>query len=337
MEQDECQTDKRYEHYFDLVESEILEEEKRIFELIESYNKINENLETLIEKKLVFDKTHQLINSNEEFSQRFHESFEQNNQNQMFIEEGLQNNFSINFLAGVINAEEDLKMKRMIFRASKGRAMATFWDMNGYEPEVKSRVVKKKIFTIFFQGGAENVLLYKLLKICDLLGVSRYNVPKRDDMNTSIMNLQSEITEKKSFLEVTSLSIKNFLKDKLGNDLQPGKIEMFKLYFRKEKMIYINLNKCILRETFLDGEVWILEKTYEKIKSLLRNLSNLDDTKMTANIIDLAEANIPKPTYIQTNDFLEPFQEIVNTYGIPRYREINPAFFNVVTFPFLLE
>lgn len=29
------------------------------------------------------------------------------------------------------------------------------------------------------------------------------------------------------------------------------------------------------------------------------------------------------------------FQEIVNTYGIPMYKEINPAVFAIVTFPFL--
>lgn len=32
---------------------------------------------------------------------------------------------------------------------------------------------------------------------------------------------------------------------------------------------------------------------------------------------------------------MRPFQEIVNTYSIPHYREINPACFSVVTFPFL--
>jgi V-type H+-transporting ATPase subunit a len=100
-------------------------------------------------------------------------------------------------------------------------------------------------------------------------------------------------------------------------------------------MIYINLNKCILRETFLDGEVWILSKNYENIKNILKNVCNKDDTRMKANIIDLIETNIPKPTYLTTNEFLWPFQEIVNTYGIPRYGEINPTFFNVVTFPFL--
>ena len=30
-----------------------------------------------------------------------------------------------------------------------------------------------------------------------------------------------------------------------------------------------------------------------------------------------------------------PFQEIVNTYGVPLYKEINPAVYATVTFPFL--
>ena len=45
--------------------------------------------------------------------------------------------------------------------------------------------------------------------------------------------------------------------------------------------------------------------------------------------------SIKPPTYIKTNEFTEVFQEIVNTYGIPMHKEINPAVFAIVTFPFL--
>ncbi len=63
----------------------------------------------------------------------------------------------------------------------------------------------------------------------------------------------------------------------------------------------------------------------------------LDNNKVesTANFFNPPEENKNPPTFIRNNDFLFAFQEIVNTYGIPRYREINPTFFNIVTFPFL--
>lgn len=44
---------------------------------------------------------------------------------------------------------------------------------------------------------------------------------------------------------------------------------------------------------------------------------------------------IKPPTYIKSNEFAMPFQMIVDTYGVPMYKEINPAVFEMVTFPFL--
>ena len=47
------------------------------------------------------------------------------------------------------------------------------------------------------------------------------------------------------------------------------------------------------------------------------------------------DENTKPPTLIMTNEFTEAFQAVVNTYGIPRYQEINPGYFTIVTFPFL--
>jgi V-type H+-transporting ATPase subunit a len=37
----------------------------------------------------------------------------------------------------------------------------------------------------------------------------------------------------------------------------------------------------------------------------------------------------------RVNEFTWVFQEIVNTYGVPTYKEVNPSVFGIVTFPFL--
>lgn len=41
------------------------------------------------------------------------------------------------------------------------------------------------------------------------------------------------------------------------------------------------------------------------------------------------------PTYFRENEFTAPFQQMVFTYGIPRYQEMTPVFFSIVSFPFL--
>ena len=41
------------------------------------------------------------------------------------------------------------------------------------------------------------------------------------------------------------------------------------------------------------------------------------------------------PTYLKTNEFTQVYQQIVDTYGVPSYKEVNPAIYACVTFPFL--
>jgi hypothetical protein len=175
-------------------------------------------LENFIEKKYVYDKSSQLISSNQ--------SYYQDVDSTVVIEEG--NQATLNFLAGAINALDEMKMKKMIHRASKGRAVVTFFDflhnssefkLLNQDKEKEKHVVKKKIFTIFFQGGVENILLQKLLRICDVLGASRYNIPRREDMISNMTDLHNEISEKKNFLRELEGMIRKFLKEKIGNNV----------------------------------------------------------------------------------------------------------------------
>lgn len=156
--------------------------------------------------------------------------------------------------------------------------------------------------------------------------------------------LQNEVYQNLKFLKEAESSIRDFIQERSGTDDYPGKYALWRLYFKKEKLIYINMNKCIFRENFLDGEVWIPIDKYEYLISNLQKITIADESKLIANFTDLhSDSNIESekdkdktpPTYFKINDLTFPFQEIVNTYGIPRYREVNPALFAIVTFPFL--
>ena len=308
--------------YFDYIESEVIENEKKILDLIESHQKMKEDLEIELEKKLVFEKyfkmTGGLLN-NYDLKQKA-------------------NSDSLISFMGVIRADDEIKMNRMILRMGRGRAIATFFDMD-IPQYISYNVLKKKdekkIFIVIFPTEAKEYLMKKMLQICDILSASHYIPPENETKEEILRNLEKKIRDKRQYIIESKTSIKKFLKKFSGNEDKPARMDLLRLYSKKEKMIYTNLNKCIIRDNFVDGEVWVLEEKKDILISLLNSGVSKDEMKSLGTFIEINENVLKRPTYIPTNEFTYAFQEIVNTYGVPRYREINPAIFNIVFFPFL--
>ena len=40
---------------------------------------------------------------------------------------------------------------------------------------------------------------------------------------------------------------------------------------------------------------------------------------------DFKQKRYKPPTHFKTSEFTKPFQDIVDTYGVPRYGEVNPG------------
>ena len=308
--------------YFDYIESEVIENEKKILDLIESHQKMKEDLEIELEKKLVFEKyfkmTGGLLN-NYDLKQKA-------------------NSDSLISFMGVIRADDEIKMNRMILRMGRGRAIATFFDVD-IPQYISYNVLKKKdekkIFIVIFPTEAKEYLMKKMLQICDILSASHYIPPENETKEEILRNLEKKIRDKRQYIIESETSIKKFLKKFSGNEDKPARMDLLRLYSKKEKMIYTNLNKCIIRDNFVDGEVWVLEEKKDILISLLNSGVSKDEMKSLGTFIEINENVLKRPTYIPTNEFTYAFQEIVNTYGVPRYREINPAIFNIVFFPFL--
>ena len=225
---DMTQRDKKFgSTYFDLIENEITENDKRINELVDSHSQIREDLVSLIEKKHVLLKAEELVRTNLDFS-----NFSEADPGENGIKQGLGTN--LNFMAGVVSTENEMKMKRMIFRISRGRAITAFYslDINNDEYLLTSTVrqrgmslslnngevgklevlssliqskdvgtinTKKKIFTVIFTGSEENVLLQKLLKVCEVFQASRYPIPRNSEVRNEINKIEQEISDKKKF------------------------------------------------------------------------------------------------------------------------------------------
>lgn len=53
------------------------------------------------------------------------------------------------------------------------------------------------------------------------------------------------------------------------------------------------------------------------------------------NQVNLSSYRVEPPTFFDISPFYAPFQEIIDTYGVPRYKEANPGLFAVVWFPYM--
>lgn len=103
----------------------------------------------------------------------------------------------------------------------------------------------------------------------------------------------------------------------------------------REKAIYYHLNMLKQSDSgFLyQGLVWCPKsfKFDKVVADIIRDqgLQGLNVQKGPANMPGLKQ-----PTLFKTNEFTGVFQQIVDTYGVPSYKEVNPAIFTCVSFPF---
>lgn len=97
-----------------------------------------------------------------------------------------------------------------------------------------------------------------------------------------------------------------------------------------------SLNQLVQNRSLLHGLFWVPAEQVDTLKLGIQNFNK----KRNCSVLRISEEdpsvlNLIPPTSFHASSFLHQFQEIVNTYGVPKYREINPAVFTAVTFPFL--
>ena len=332
--------------YFDDVESEIIDENKTISDLYESYNRIKENLLIEIQRKITLEKYFSLTadiiidqNNLKKGSGRKRSSKNNNlinNEDNTDLNQSGISNASVDSIIrenrfepiiGLCYAYDELKMKRMIFRVSRDKVLCSFFDAE-FPEEFKPKN-EMKIFVMFCPKI--DYLISKILNVCDIYNCPRFDIPENyvGHVMEILPNIYEKILEHKNYLFEAKKALKSHLEDYI---LIKKKLQLYKIYFKKEKLIFLNISKCICGDNFIDGEVWVLKKNFEKLQ---KELSIGDDEDSCATFIDVKDYGMERPTYISINDLTYPFQEIVNQYGIPNYNEINPGFFTIVTFPFL--
>jgi len=246
-------------------------------------------------------------------------------------------------IAGVLPQEDQDRFARTLFRATRGNTFTHFQQI--FEPmqdPKTGREVKKSVFVVYFQdnriGSAVSAMNEKISKICGSYGVNTYRWPATRDIAEEMqVSLQVQVEDQSRLLRAHE----SFVRSEAAALLQPARrggdslIEEWRMFCAKEKSIYASLNH-FEGHMNLRANCWYPEAEEDQIRAVLIQHSSSQHGHSSAMLVsDRMPPRRKPPTYIRTNEFTGIFQELVDTYGLPRYQEANPALFTIVTFPFL--
>ncbi|XP_078125132.1 V-type proton ATPase 116 kDa subunit a isoform X1 [Sander vitreus] len=235
----------------------------------------------------------------------------------------------LGFVAGVIGRERIPTFERMLWRVCRGNVFLRQADIEDpLEDPSSGDQVHKTVFIIFFQGDQ---LKNRVKKICEGFRATLYPCPETpQERKEMLAGVNARIDDLQMVLNQTE--------DHRQRVLQAAAktVRVWFIKVRKMKAIYHTLNLCNIDVTqkCLIAEVWCSVSDMDSIQFALRRGTEKSGSTVPS-ILNRMQSKQTPPTYNKTNKFTSGFQNIVDAYGIGSYREINPAPYTIITFPFL--
>ncbi|XP_037545204.1 V-type proton ATPase 116 kDa subunit a isoform X2 [Nematolebias whitei] len=235
----------------------------------------------------------------------------------------------LGFVAGVIGRERIPTFERMLWRVCRGNVFLRQANIEDpLEDPTTGDQVHKSVFIIFFQGDQ---LKNRVKKICEGFRATLYPCPETpQERKEMLAGVNARIDDLQMVLNQTE--------DHRQRVLQAAAktVRVWVIKVRKMKAIYHTLNLCNIDVTqkCLIAEVWCPVSDLDSIQFALRRGTEKSGSNVPS-ILNRMQTKQTAPTYNKTNKFTSGFQNIVDAYGIGNYREMNPAPYTIITFPFL--
>lgn len=194
--------------------------------------------------------------------------------------------------------------------------------------DVDGKSVRKSVFIVFFPGEQ---LKQRVRKICDAFHANVYPCPQTaEERREAAIGVLQRIEDMKHVFEGSRDHRMRVLANAARN-LRSWKVQLAKMkaVFHIMNMLNVDVTqKCLI------GECWIPENDMVRVQASLRRGTEAAGSSFPC-IINRIESKQSPPTFYKTNKFTNGFQQIVNSYGVGSYRELNPAPYAIITFPFL--
>lgn len=303
------------------------------FEKLENeLREVNQNAEALKRNFLELTELKHILRKTQVFFDEMADPSREEEQVTLLGEEGLRAGgqaLKLGFVAGVILRERIPAFERMLWRACRGNVFLRQAEIETpLEDPSTGDQVYKSVFIIFFQGDQ---LKTRVKKICEGFRATLYPCPEAPaDRREMAMGVMTRIEDLNTVLGQTQDHRHRVLVAAAKN------IKNWFVKVRKIKAIYhtLNLFNLDVTQKCLIAECWVPVLDIETIQLALRRGTERSGSSVPP-ILNRMETFEDPPTYNRTNKFTKGFQALIDAYGVASYREMNPAPYTIITFPFL--
>jgi len=300
--------------------------EREISQLSQNQETLERNYNELIEMSHVLEKDESFFGQSAAHAPPFGYEPEHS---PLLAEAGI--NMSLGLLTGVIPRSKVPSFERVLWRTTRGNL---FFRTAEIEDDIKDpstgQELEKNVFVVLYQGRQAEV---KIRKLCDAFQANLYPCPEAaEERANTRMQVKTRLDDLRRVLDQTrahSLRLLNTIASQLT---------VWKAQVIREKSIYHTMNlfnydvgrRCLIAEGWCPNN----DKDMAFINSAL-DLAERRSVGIARTALQIIPSHEAPPTYYKTNEFTEQFQQLIDSYGMARYQEVNPAPFAIVTFPFL--
>lgn len=234
----------------------------------------------------------------------------------------------LKFVTGVVKRSKAIAFERFLWRLSRAKVFAKFIQIQEQTELFSNEFEDKCVFILFFSGEQ---LRAKVKKICDGFQAKCYTVPENPAERTKLLlNIKVQTTDMKAVIEKT-LDYRSKCIHAAATNLRKWGIMLLKL---KSIFHTLNMFSVDVTQKCLIAECWVPEADIGQVKNSL-HMGTIHSGSTVPAILNEMETDKYPPTYFKLNKFTQGFQNIVDAYGIANYREVNPAPWTIISFPFL--
>ncbi|CAD6196647.1 unnamed protein product [Caenorhabditis auriculariae] len=234
----------------------------------------------------------------------------------------------LKFVTGVINRNKVIAFERFLWRMCRGKVFVRTADILENTDVFSHKIESKAVFILFFSGEQ---LRTRVKKICSGFHATVYNTPENAMERGKLhQQIEAQVGDMQSVIQQT-LDYRAKILGAASQNLRKWGIMLLKL---KSIFHTLNMFSVDVTQKCLIAECWVPNVDIGLVREALQQGTVHSGSSVPAILNEMETHKYP-PTYFKLNKFTQGFQNIVDAYGIANYREVNPAPWTIISFPFL--